>query len=127
MKPIAVDGAVFVPDDPLVVCSIAPAGVPSIKCKLEAKGILKDGFNIIVSAIQYPSASATIPDPAPYPAAFETTATKVKADGTLVLLEGDLTATINATPQIPGSPPTPYPISFKVKIDNAGQTKGNGI
>lgn len=127
MKLIAVDGATLVPDDPLVVCTITPAGVPSITCKAETKGMLKDGYNVVVSAITYPSAGATIPDPAPYPAAFATTATKVKADGTLVLLQDDLTATINAVPQIPGSPPTPYPIAFKIKISVAGQTKVKGI
>lgn len=119
---IAVDGATFVPDDPLVVCTIAPSGVPSITCKAENKGMLKDAYQVLVSAITYPSAGATIPDPGPYPAAFTAGATKVKADGTLVLLQDDLTGTINATPQIPGSPPTPNPISFKIKISVAGQT-----
>jgi len=127
MKAIAVDGATFMQNDPLVVCTIAPVGVPSIKCKAETKGILKDGYNIIVSAITVPSAGASIPDPASYPVAFSTTATKVKADGTLVLLEGDLTPTINAVPQIPGSPPTPYPVAFKIEIKVAGQTKVKGI
>lgn len=122
MELIAVDGATLLQDDPLVVCTIAPVGVPSITCKAENKGMLKDGYNVVVSAITYPSAGATIPDPAPYPVAFETSATKVKADGTLVLLEGDLTPTINATPQIPGSPPTPNPVSFKIEINVAGQT-----
>jgi hypothetical protein len=127
MKLIAVQGATLQQNDPLIVCTIAPAGVPSIKCKAEGKGMLKDGFQVIVSVITCPSAGATIPDPAPYPAAFETTATKVKADGTLVLLEGDLTATISANPQIPGSPPVPYPVSFKIEIKQAGQTKCQGL
>lgn len=124
---IAVDGATLLQDDPNVVCTIAPTGVPSTTCKAESKGILKDGFQILVSAISYPSAGATIPDPAPYTASFIASATKVKADGTLVLLEGDLTAIISATPQIPGSPPTPYPITFKIEITVAGQTTVKGV
>jgi len=120
---IAVDGATLLQDDPLVVCTITPIGTPSTTCKAESKGMLKDGYQITVSNITCPSAGATIPDPGPYPASFISGATKVKADGTLVLLEGDLTATINATPQIPGSPPTPYPVAFKVEIKVAGQTK----
>jgi hypothetical protein len=101
--------------------------VPSIKCKAEGKGMLKDGYQVIVSAITCPSAGASTPDAVAYPSTFETTATKVKADGTLVLLEGDLTATISATPQIPGSPPVPYPVSFKIEIKLAGQTKVNAV
>lgn len=125
---IAVDGATLFQDDPLVVCTITPVGIPSITCKAEGKGMLKDGYNITVSAITYPSAGATIPDPAVYPAAFITGATKVKADDTLVLLEGDTTATISAAPLIPASPsPTPYPITFKIEITVAGQIKVKAI
>lgn len=126
MTLIAVNGCTFIPDDPLVVCTITPTGTPSIKSKCEGNGILKDGYTVSVTAITYPSAGATIPDPGPYIVGFSTGATKVKADGTLVLLQDDLTTTINATPQIPGSPPTPYPISFKIKISVAGQTTVNG-
>lgn len=121
LKPIAIDGCTFLPSDPLVVCTIAPAGMPSMKVKAGA-GVLEDGYQVLVSAITYPSAGATIPDPGPYPASFSSTASKVKADGKLVLLEGDKTATINATPQIPGTPPSPNPISFEIVIQVAGQT-----
>ena len=128
MELIAVDGATFLQDDPNVVCTITPSGVPSITCKAEGAGMLLDGYQVIVSAITYPSAGATIPDPVSYPAAFITSAAKVKADGTLVLLEGDLTATISATPQIPNSPsPIPYPITFKIEIKAAGQTKVKAV
>ena len=119
---IAVEGATLLQDDPLVVCTIMEVGVPSLTCKAEGNGMLKDGYNITVSNITYPSAGATIPDLGPYPASFISGATKVKADGTLVLLEGDLTAIISATPQIPSSPsPIPYPITFKVEVKVAGQ------
>jgi len=121
-KLIAVDGAILLQDDPLVVCTITETGLPSLFDKAEGNGFLLDGHQITVSNITYPSAGATIPDPGPYPASFSSTATKVKDSGTLVLLEGDTTATISATPQIPASPsPTPYPVTFKVEIKVAGQ------
>jgi hypothetical protein len=120
---IAVDGATLFQDDPLVVCTITPVGVPSVIDKAEGNGFLLDGYQVSVSAITYPSAGATIRDSGPYVVAFASGATKVKDSGTLVLLEGDLTAIINAAPQIPASPsPTPYPISFKIEITVAGQT-----
>lgn len=124
---IAVEGATLLQDDPNVVCTIQEVGSPSTTSKCEGNGILKDGYNLLISNITYPSAGATIPDPGPYPAAFITGATKVKADGTLVLLEGDLTGIISAIPQIPGSPPTPNPITFKIEITVAGQTKVKGV
>jgi hypothetical protein len=125
---IAVDGATLFQNDPLVVCTITPVGVPSIINKAENKGFLLDGYQVSVSVITYPSAGATIPDPGPYVVAFSSGATKVKESGTLVLLEGDLTATINATPQIPALPsPTPYPISFEIEITVAGQIKVKAV
>jgi hypothetical protein len=122
-KFIAVDGFSHAFSDPLVNATVTLTGVPSVKCEAGGGGMCKDGFGLIVSAITYPSAGATIPDPVPYNVSFSATAVKTKADGTLVLRVDDETATINATPQIPGSPPTPYPVSFNIKITNAGQNK----
>lgn len=123
MKLIVVNGFTYSISDPTVVATVALTGTPSAKNKAGGAGMCKHGFSISVSAITVPSVGATIPDPGPYTASFESTATKVKADGSLVLLEGDKTATITATPQIPGSPPAPYPVSFHVSISVAGQTK----
>lgn len=122
MELIAVNGATLLQNDANVVCTIVETGIPSTTCKAESNGMLKDNHGILVSNITYPSVGATIPDPGPYSANFITGSTKVKADGTLVLLEKDLTGTINATPQIPGSPNIPYPIAFKVEVKVAGQT-----
>jgi len=126
-KLVAVEGATLLQDDPLVVCTITETGTPSATCKAEGNGILKDGYQVSVSSITVPSAGATIPDPGPYVVGFITSATKVKADGTLVLLVNDKTANINATPQIPGSPNTPYPVTFAIEITVAGQTKVKGV
>lgn len=126
-KFIAVEGATLLQDDTTVVCTITPTGTPSNTCKVEGNGMLKDGYTVSVSNITVPSAGATIPDPGPYVVAFESTATTVKADGTLVLLENDKTVIINAIPQMPGSPNVPYPVAFKIEITAAGQIKINAL
>ena len=123
MKLIAVDGFTYSISNPVVQATVVLTGVPSLTCKASNKGICKDGFQAIVSAVMAPSAGATIPDPGPYNVSFSSSAQKVKADGTLVLLQGDKTGTVNATPQIPGTPPTPFPVSFDLSITIAGQIK----
>lgn len=102
---------------------VVETGVPSAKVKAGGQGVCKDGFGLSVSAVTDPGAGATIPDPGPFSAQFSATATKVKADGTLVLRQDDQTGIISATPKIPGSPPTPFPVQFRYKIAVAGQTK----
>jgi len=124
---IVVDGFAHKFSDPTVQATVTLTGVPSLKCKAGGKGMCKDGFGAIISAVQVPSAGATIPDPAPYNVSFSATATKVKADGTLVLLKGDKTGNITATPQIPGSPPVPYPVTFGLEITDAGQSVVGGV
>ena len=123
MKLIAVNGFTCALSNPLVQATVALTGTPSAKCKAGGAGMCKHGFSLSVSAITAPSSGATIPDPGPYSASISSSASKVKADGSLVLLEGDKTATITATPQIPGSPPVPFPVSFDISISVAGQTK----
>jgi len=123
MKNIAVEGMTLIFSDPLVNGTIAIVGAASSKVKATT-GVYKDGLEISVSAITYPSAGATIPDPGPYSSNINSSAVKVKAETILVLLEGDESDTINATPKIPNSPsPIDFPISFKVKIQAAGQIK----
>lgn len=105
--------------------TVVDTGTPSLKVKAPAggAGVIKDGYGITVTAITDPGAGATIPDPGPYNVSYSAQALKVKADGTLVLRLDDETGTVNATPQIPGSPPTPFPVAFKYKITSAGQIK----
>lgn len=122
LKDVANQGFSYSISDPLVVATVLKTGVPSVKCKA-GSGICKDGFGMSVSVITVPSAGATIPDPGPYSVQFGATAAKVKADGSLVLRKDDETGMVNATPQIPGTPPVPYPVSFKLTISDAGQAK----
>ena len=125
MDNIAVVGMVLVPDDPLVIATIAITGSESTKAKA-GTGIYPDQLSISVSAITYPSAGATIPDPGPYSENMNSSSQKVKlkALDKLVLLEGDESGTINATPKIPSTPnPIDFPISFKIQIQSAGQIK----
>lgn len=109
------------PTTPLVATIVvaAPTGT-----KVTATALVhRDGDQITVTAITVPAAGATIADPGPYNVAMVSTAAKVKAEGTEVLRQGDQSETISATPQIPGSPPTDYPVTFKCIVSNAGQTK----
>jgi len=105
-----------------VIATIAPLPPTGTKCKAGTL-VYRDGDEINVSAITVPSAGATIPDPGPYKVKINASATKTKAEGIEVLVLGDLSDVINATPQIPGSPPVAYPVSFKCTISDAGQTK----
>jgi hypothetical protein len=106
-----------------VVASIAVAPPTSLYVKCEGKLVHRDDDKITVTAITVPGAGATIPDPGPYTVDLNATAQYVKAEGKLVLRVDDQSDTVNATPQIPGSPPTDYPVSFKCVITVAGQTK----
>lgn len=118
---VIVDPASPVPPG-AVVATIAV--IPPTGSKVRASALIhRDGDKIIVSAITVPSAGATIPDPGPYEAAMAATATKCKAEGIEVLRLGDKSETINATPQIPGSPPTDYPVAFNCIVSAAGQIK----
>ena len=111
-----------------VQASILSVGPTSDKVQAVNAFVVVDGHNITVTNVTNPSNGATIPDPGPYNVSINATATKVKAtqSGSLQLVArvGDKTGTINATPQIPGSPnPTDFPVSFVIEITDAGQTK----
>lgn len=122
-KLIAVEGMTLTIDPPTVLGIISIIGTPSLKTKQDSKAIYLDGLEIQVSGVTVPTAGATIPDPTPASGNIISTAVKTKDDGTLVLLEGDETGTISSSPQIPGTPPAPYPVNYTVKISVAGQLK----
>jgi hypothetical protein len=124
-KLIAVNGFSYSISDASVLATVTMTGMPSVKCKANGQGICKDSFGVTVSAITKPP--ATIPDPGPYNVTFSATATKVKADGSLVLRVDDVTGNIKATPQVPGSPPTPQPVTFHLTITDANQTKAKAV
>jgi len=126
MKNIVVNGFTISISNSQIVATIVPSGTPSVKCKATGLGICKDQFSVVVTNITLPTAGATIPDPGPYTFNFSASSTKCKAESTLVLLEGDTTQDLTATPQIPGSPPTPYPVLFHLVAQAAGQTKVKG-
>jgi len=122
MKEVVVNGFSYLLSDSLVSCTVVLTGVPSTNSFVDDKGICLDGFTATVSAITVPSVGATIPDPGPYNVSFSSTSEKTTNDDTKVLLVNDKTGDITATPQIPGSSPTPYPVTFHLSISNAGQT-----
>ena len=118
LKNTAVQGMTVIVD----VSSVAPPGTvastiavasPTITtCRAEAKLLHVDGNQVTVSAITVPSAGATIADAGPYTVPLNSTAVKSKAEGIEVLRVDDISDTIDATPKIPGNPPTDYPVSF---------------
>jgi hypothetical protein len=119
---VTVDQTTVLPAVTPLVATIVISPPTAIKVNVAAL-VYRDGDQITVSAITVPSAGATIPDPGPYLVAMEATAIKTKAEGIEVLREGDLSEQIDATPQVPGSPPVDYPVSFKCIVSDAGQVK----
>jgi hypothetical protein len=119
---IAVQG-MTVQTNPATVTATIVVDPPTGSKMLCNAQVHRDGDEVTVTAITVPSAGATTPDPGPYTVPFNSSASKVSSEGKNVLLEGDESDTISATPQIPGSPPTPYPVDFKIKITAAGQDK----
>lgn len=118
------------PPGETVTCTIvnpAPGAVAPLPAlgttKVKATGfeVVVEGDQIQVSAIS--TNIATIPDPGPYLADLTAQQAKVKAEGSDILTIDDRSATISATPQIPGSPPTNHPITFKCIVTDAGQDK----
>jgi hypothetical protein len=123
LKNVAVQGMTLLLSDPTVVATVSIVDPPSSKVKAETKGVYRDGAQVSVSAITVPSAGATVPDPGPYVVPLNATAAKVRAESDLVLRIDDESDTINAVPQIPGTPPVAYPVSFTVRVSVAGQSK----
>ena len=106
-----------------VVATIMTSPPTGVKVLAGGTLVHRHADTISVSAITVPSAGATIPDPGPYVVALQATGTKVLAEGVLVLRQNDQSEVISAIPQIPGSPPTNYPVSFKCIISVPGQVK----
>lgn len=122
-KLIAVEGMTLVFDPSTVLGVIAISGSPSVKSKQDGKKVYLDELTLVISGVTNPPAGATIPDPLPANGSIDSTAVKTKDDGVLVLLEGDTTGDITSTPLIPGGPQTPSPVTYKIKIQVAGQIK----
>ena len=122
-KLIAVEGMTLTFDPSTVQGSIQITGQPSLKSKQDGSAVYLDGLTLVISGVTNPPAGATIPDPVPAIGSINSTAEKTKDDGVLVLLEGDTTDDITSNPQIPGTPPTPSPVTYKIKVSVAGQIK----
>ncbi len=97
-------------------------GVPSVTNKAEGKGAYLDNLQIQIANITSPAGGATIPDLVPKIVGIPASIQKAKEFGVYFLVVNDITGIINATPQIPGSPPSNYPVTFQVQITNANQT-----
>lgn len=106
--------------------TIIPIVIPTVfSTKVLAGGIFiwynNATFTVTVTV---PDKGATIPS-APITGTWiaSSTKTKEKFVNEFVCREGDESAPITATPQIPGSPPVNYPVTFTLKIQSAGQIK----
>ena len=126
MRLIVVDGfsyAITDKSESTITATITLTGIPSIKNKVNGNGFCYDGFSVSVTNITAPGAGATTPDPGPYTANFIATALKVNGldVNKFPLRVDDKTGIISATPVIPGGP-TPFPVTFKIQITDAGQT-----
>lgn len=127
---VAISGSLVSPTDgtgaglPVSVEGSAVISVPILSTVLEINGnkTYMNGTSISITSITSNSAGATIPDPGPYVSTI-VSARRAKENGVKVIAEGDKTGIMNATPQIPGTPPTPFPITFRVSVISGGQTK----
>lgn len=122
-KLVAVDGFTYEISDENVSATVELKGEPSITCMAGA-GICKHGFSVEVTNIS--TSEAPKPDPGPYNVSFSATAKKCKADGSFVLRVDDKTGDINAKPKNPGPPEVEIPVTFHIKITDAGQSMVSG-
>jgi len=107
---------------------ITITGSPSVINKNDGNGAYLDGLVISVTAITSPDGGATTPDPGPVIGNISATIEKVKENGTLLLVDGDETGTLEATPQIPSTPdPTDYPVTFKVRITDPNNNEVKAV
>lgn len=123
MKHIAVEGMTLQPDVVGVVCIITITGVPSEKMIEDGKKVYVDGTMLSVTNITAPGAPSA--DPGPYNVPLNSSAQYNKLDSDFVLLEGDKSDIINASPKTSGG--TTVPTSFHVEIVSAGQVKVNEL
>jgi hypothetical protein len=103
--------------------TISITGSPSTINKVDGKGVYLDGLGISVTNVTSTGAGATTPDPGPITGSINASILYCKENGTLMLAEDDLSGVINATPKIPGTPPTDYPVTFQVQVTNANQNE----
>lgn len=118
-KFIAVEGCTLTTDNATAQAQVT--GVPSIKVKAGGKGIYKDKLTVQVTA----ASEGAFQQTAPVTTVIDTTATKIKVEGEIVLLEGDKSNTpamcVCADPY-----GTTKIVPVTVTIHQAGQTKVKG-
>jgi hypothetical protein len=126
LLPIAVDGLTLVDDNPVNTTNTTITSIPSTKVKAENKGIIKKELEFTILAGSGIVGSCVLVADLPLQT-IDPTATKVKAEGELVMREQD-SKVINATGQTvpPPPPPAPCPLVFQMRISDAGQTKVKG-
>lgn len=109
---------------PGVTGTISLVSTPSTKVKADGVGVYRGSLQFGVSNIQQSPCGTASPGSVAS-ASISPTTSKVKADGQLVLREGDKVTGLSAVGATqPGTPsPIPCTIIFDVEITNAGQSK----
>jgi hypothetical protein len=120
LKEIAVDGLTLVDDNATntVPFDYEITSVPSQKVKAEGGGVYKQSLNFTIPTGQGISGMCVLA--APLIGSISPTATKTKAEGGLVLRKGD-SVTVVGSGQSPSG--TSCPLTFNVRISDAGQSK----
>jgi hypothetical protein len=114
--PVAVDGLTLVDDNVANTTSLTITSIPSTKVKAENKGVYAKELEFTINAGSGIPGSCILVSPLTGQK-ISPTATKVKAEGELVMREQD-SVTINATGQTTPSPPppSPCPLVFQIRI-----------
>lgn len=129
LKLIANDSATFSLSDKSNTTISGIIIVTKVKMKSSSvgqKNILEGTF-VTVSGVTCSGLGAITPDPVPHVASINPTATTCKDSTLKVLRVNDKTDVITAYPLVPGSPPEPKAVTFKVEITDAGQTKVKAV
>lgn len=122
MKNIAVEDMTFSFVPSTVYGVVALTGLPSTRLRADNKSVCLDEIGITVSGIT--ADGAPTPDPVIYSSKLNASGSRLKSEEKAVLLEGDLSDSISATP-LTAPPPggTPVPVVFKIQISDAGQER----
>lgn len=116
-KPIVVLGCTLTTDNATAQATITDS--PSAKVMAESKGVYKTPLNVQVMGATQGNFAQT----APATTTIISTATKVMAEGSLVILEGDKSQMPAMCPATDPSTGATMTIPVNVTVQSAGQTK----
>lgn len=119
LKEIAVQGCTIEDGNPANTTTLTDITVPSLKVKAENKPVYKEKLDFII--VTGSGITGSCLTTAPINDSISSTAIKTKADGKEVMRKDDF-KTIVTTGTNPSSGAS-CPLTFNIKISDAGQTK----